>query len=77
MSSQIILQQIKNSHSLLPASRDPPWQEFQQTETFAIALSQKPGFYDRFCIKPRYLGRNPVSLTHARFFSPISSKINK
>jgi hypothetical protein len=47
MSSQNILQQIKNSHSLLPASRDPPLasyaialtQKIQQTETFAIALS--------------------------------------
>ena len=55
MSSQIILQQIKNSHSLLPASRDPPWQEFQQIETFVIALSQKPGFSNNFCIPPRYL----------------------
>ncbi|MGB7708474.1 MAG: hypothetical protein WBL95_02815 [Microcoleus sp.] len=28
-------------------------------------FSQKPGFYNNFCILPRYLGRNPVSLTHA------------
>ena len=35
MSSQNILQQIKNSHSLLPASRDPP------PAPYAIALTQK------------------------------------
>ncbi|XZO00963.1 MAG: hypothetical protein ACM65L_21015 [Microcoleus sp.] len=35
MSSQNILQQIKNSHSLLPASRDPP------PSPYAIALTQK------------------------------------
>lgn len=36
MSSKNLLQQIKNSHSLLQASLDKGWQEFQQTETFAI-----------------------------------------
>ncbi|MEG4503116.1 hypothetical protein QUA86_07745 [Microcoleus sp. F6_B6] len=69
MSSSNLLQQIKNSHSLLPASRDRPrhpldrpWQKSQQTETCAIAhLWQKPGFCNNFCISPQYLGRNPVS----------------
>jgi len=57
MSSQNILQQIKNSHSLLPASRDPP---LHPTRSH---LSQKPGFSNNFCIPPKYLGRNPVSLS--------------
>lgn len=35
MSSQNILQQIKNSHSLLPASRAPP------PTPYAIALTKK------------------------------------
>lgn len=35
MSSQNILQEIKNSHSLLPASRDPP------PSPYAIALTKK------------------------------------
>lgn len=36
MSSKNLLEQIKNSHSLLQTSLDRGWQEFQQTETFAI-----------------------------------------
>ncbi|OCQ92108.1 hypothetical protein BCD67_19365 [Oscillatoriales cyanobacterium USR001] len=35
MSSENLLKQIKNSHSLLPASRDPP------LTPYAIALTQK------------------------------------
>ena len=37
-------------------------------------LSQKPGFCDNFCILPKYLGRNPVSLTHAIALYLISKK---
>lgn len=41
--NQTIFQLIKDSHSLLQSSLDRGWQEFQETETFAIAnqLSQQ------------------------------------
>ncbi|MDB9510377.1 hypothetical protein PN499_04065 [Kamptonema animale CS-326] len=52
MSSQNILQQIKNSHSLLPVSRDPP------PTPYAIALTKK--FNKQKPLHPNSFNLSPI-----------------
>jgi len=88
MSSQNILQQIKNSHSLLPASRDRPrhphdrpWQKSQQTETCAIAnqLSQHiKMIYLPITQSPLEVRSPPIfRCNYSSFFPPIVSQLTR